>query len=150
VIFCPSGCYCRQAAARYHHPSRHPRPPEPGQRGSRCAPSSSGGSYPNLPRPSSLCARIYSRNQSPRSPKYPGCDSRCGSPTRRPTGGARSCRGNPLKQPQSRAAALIGYPPTQSHVFDVEATVEGQYEVAQVAFRGLAFAAAAPGAPETR
>ncbi len=47
----------------------------------------------------------------------------------------------------SRAAALIGYPPTQSHVFDVEATVEGRYEVAQLALRGLAFAAAAPGAP---
>jgi hypothetical protein len=42
----------------------------------------------------------------------------------------------------SRAAALIGYPPTQSHVFDVEATVEGRYEVAQLAWRGLAFAAA--------
>jgi hypothetical protein len=45
----------------------------------------------------------------------------------------------------SRAAVLIGYPPTQSHVFDVEATVEGRYEVAQLAWRGLAFAAAAPG-----
>ena len=44
----------------------------------------------------------------------------------------------------SRAAALIGYPPAQSHAFDVEATVEGRYEVAQLALRGLAFAEAAP------
>jgi hypothetical protein len=50
----------------------------------------------------------------------------------------------------SRAAALIGYPPTESHVFDVEATVEGRYEVAQLAFRGLAFAAAASGADDER
>lgn len=49
-----------------------------------------------------------------------------------------------------RAVALIGYPPTQSHVFDVEATVEGRYEVAQLALRGLAFAPAAPDTPETR
>ncbi len=41
----------------------------------------------------------------------------------------------------SRAAALIGYPPTQSHAFDVEATVEGRYESAQLALRGLAFSA---------
>jgi hypothetical protein len=45
----------------------------------------------------------------------------------------------------SRAAALIGYPPTQSHVFDVEATVEGRYEVAQLTLRGLAFATATRG-----
>jgi len=50
----------------------------------------------------------------------------------------------------SRAAALIGYPPGQSHVFDVEATVEGRYEIAQLALRGLAFAAAAPGADDHR
>jgi trans-2,3-dihydro-3-hydroxyanthranilate isomerase len=50
----------------------------------------------------------------------------------------------------SRAAALIGYLPTQSHVFDVEATVEGRYEDAQLALRGLAFAAAAPGADDHR
>jgi hypothetical protein len=43
----------------------------------------------------------------------------------------------------SRATALIGYPPTQSHVFEVEATVEGRYEVAQLALRGLAFEATA-------
>jgi len=49
----------------------------------------------------------------------------------------------------SRAAALIGYPPTQSEVFDVEATVEGRYEVAQLAFRGLAFSAA-PGTYDHR
>ncbi len=49
----------------------------------------------------------------------------------------------------SRAAALIGYPPTQSHVFDVEATVEGRYEAAQLALRGLAFATA-PGAGDQR
>lgn len=40
----------------------------------------------------------------------------------------------------SRAAELIGYPPTESHVFDVEATVEGRYDTAQLAMRGLAFA----------
>ncbi|MGI8447236.1 MAG: hypothetical protein ACR2MP_08680 [Streptosporangiaceae bacterium] len=39
----------------------------------------------------------------------------------------------------SRATELIGYPPAQSHVFDVEATVEGRYDVAQPARRGLAF-----------
>ncbi len=50
----------------------------------------------------------------------------------------------------SRAAALIGYPPAQSHVFDVEATVEGRYETAQLALRGLAFAAAGPGADDDR
>src|SRR5882757_9655759 len=50
--------------------------------------------------------------------------------------------GQPLP---SRAASLIGYPPTQSHVFDVEATVEGRYEVAQLALRGLAFAATPDG-----
>jgi hypothetical protein len=36
-------------------------------------------------------------------------------------------------------AELIGYPPAQTHVFDVEATVEGRYDVAQLAMRGLAF-----------
>lgn len=50
----------------------------------------------------------------------------------------------------SRAAALIGYPPTQSHVFDVEATVEGRYEVAQLGLRGRAFAAAIPGTDDHR
>ena len=49
----------------------------------------------------------------------------------------------------SRAAALIGCPPTQSHVFDVEATVEGRYEIGQLALRGLAFAAG-PGADDQR
>jgi hypothetical protein len=44
--------------------------------------------------------------------------------------------GQPLP---SRANELIGYPPVQSHVFDVEATVEGRYEVEQLAWRGLAF-----------
>jgi len=38
----------------------------------------------------------------------------------------------------SRVAELIGYPPAQTHVFDVEATVEGRYD-AQLAMRGLAF-----------
>ena len=42
----------------------------------------------------------------------------------------------------SRAAALIGYPPAQSHVFDVEATIEGRYEIAQLALRGRAVAPA--------
>jgi hypothetical protein len=39
----------------------------------------------------------------------------------------------------SWAAELIGYPPAQTHVFDVEATVEGRYDDAQLAMRGLAF-----------
>ncbi len=43
----------------------------------------------------------------------------------------------------SRVAELIGYPPTQSHEFDVEATVEVRYQDAQLALRGLAFAPAA-------
>jgi hypothetical protein len=43
------------------------------------------------------------------------------------------------QQLPSRAAELIGYPPTESHVFNVEATVEGRYESAQLALRGLAF-----------
>jgi hypothetical protein len=43
----------------------------------------------------------------------------------------------------SRAAELIGYPPAQSHAFDVEATVEGRYEEARLAWRGLAFPPAA-------
>jgi hypothetical protein len=37
------------------------------------------------------------------------------------------------------SAELIGYPPAQTHVFDVEATVEGRYDVARLAKRGLAF-----------
>jgi hypothetical protein len=40
----------------------------------------------------------------------------------------------------SRALELIGYPPTATHSFDVEATVEGRYETRQLAPRGLAFA----------
>lgn len=47
----------------------------------------------------------------------------------------------------SRAAARIGYPPTESHIFDVEATVEGRYELAQLSLRGLAFAPAQSVAP---
>lgn len=47
----------------------------------------------------------------------------------------------------SRATALIGYPPAQSDAFDVEATVEGRFEDAQLALRGLAFATAATAAP---
>ena len=43
----------------------------------------------------------------------------------------------------SRAAQLIGYPPTLSREFDVEATTEGRYEVQQLALQGLAFAASA-------
>ncbi|MBT2368695.1 YdhR family protein [Streptomyces sp. ISL-10] len=37
----------------------------------------------------------------------------------------------------NRAAHLIGYPPTQVAAFDVEATVEGCFEVAALAGRGL-------------
>jgi Putative mono-oxygenase ydhR len=44
----------------------------------------------------------------------------------------------------SRAVELIGYPPTQADVFDVEATVEGDYEVARLALRGLAFSGHEP------
>lgn len=43
----------------------------------------------------------------------------------------------------SRAGSLIGYPPTQIHAFDVEATVEGLYEVERLALRGRAFTPAA-------
>ncbi|MFJ6291723.1 hypothetical protein ACIQJX_00015 [Streptomyces griseoviridis] len=39
----------------------------------------------------------------------------------------------------ARAAALIGYPPTHRHVFDVEATAEGAYDIAQLTRLGLAF-----------
>ncbi|MFD3942265.1 hypothetical protein [Streptomyces sp. NPDC058579] len=37
-----------------------------------------------------------------------------------------------------RAAELIGYPPTERHSFDVEATVEGAFAVAALAGRGAA------------
>jgi hypothetical protein len=43
----------------------------------------------------------------------------------------------------SRALELIGYPPAVAYGFDVEATVEGRYEIQQLALRGLAFADAA-------
>lgn len=39
----------------------------------------------------------------------------------------------------SRAIALIGYQPEVARSFDVEATVEGRFEVEQLALRGLAF-----------
>ncbi|MEU7089116.1 hypothetical protein [Streptomyces achromogenes] len=38
----------------------------------------------------------------------------------------------------NRAAELIGYPPTERHAFDVEATVEGDFALAALAGRGLA------------
>ncbi|MCD9901324.1 hypothetical protein [Streptomyces cyaneofuscatus] len=38
----------------------------------------------------------------------------------------------------SRAAELIGYPPTERHAFDVEATAEGAFTLAALAGRGLA------------
>jgi trans-2,3-dihydro-3-hydroxyanthranilate isomerase len=41
----------------------------------------------------------------------------------------------------SRAAELIGYPPTEVHTFDVEATVQGRYEYKDLDRRGLAFSA---------
>lgn len=44
----------------------------------------------------------------------------------------------------SRAVELIGYPPAVAHTFDVEATVEGRFEMEQLALRGLAF----PGSTE--
>ncbi|MEU9705717.1 hypothetical protein [Streptomyces sp. NPDC047981] len=40
-----------------------------------------------------------------------------------------------------RAAELIGYPPTERHSFDVEATVEGVFAVAALAGRGAALEA---------
>lgn len=39
----------------------------------------------------------------------------------------------------SRAAELIGYPPSQVDVFDVEATIEGRYAVAELGRHGRAF-----------
>ncbi|MFJ3585145.1 hypothetical protein ACIPPS_23365 [Streptomyces sp. NPDC090127] len=42
-----------------------------------------------------------------------------------------------------RAAELIGYPPTERHAFDVEATVEGVFAVAALAGRGAALEPAA-------
>ncbi|WP_017579763.1 hypothetical protein [Nocardiopsis valliformis] len=44
----------------------------------------------------------------------------------------------------SRAAELIGYPPTEVHAFDVEATVQGRYEDEELNHRGLAFSAERP------
>jgi hypothetical protein len=41
----------------------------------------------------------------------------------------------------SRVSELVGYPPTQRLVFDLEATVEGRYEIEQLSGLGLAFAA---------
>ncbi|MFF5114096.1 hypothetical protein [Streptosporangium sp. NPDC000509] len=38
----------------------------------------------------------------------------------------------------ARAAELIGFPPVQRSVFDVEATTEGIFDVAELAGRGLA------------
>ncbi|MFF5139040.1 hypothetical protein ACFY6U_04695 [Streptomyces sp. NPDC013157] len=40
----------------------------------------------------------------------------------------------------ARAAELIGYPPTERHAFDVEATTEGTYDTVRLARLGLAFA----------
>ncbi|WP_245812002.1 hypothetical protein [Actinophytocola xinjiangensis] len=40
--------------------------------------------------------------------------------------------------PPYRALELIGYPPTERIVFDVEATVEGSYAVAALSGLGLA------------
>jgi len=48
--------------------------------------------------------------------------------------------GHPGDQPlpPHRAAELIGYPPTERVVFDVEATVEGRYTAALLSGLGLA------------
>ena len=51
----------------------------------------------------------------------------------------KPCPPNEALRGRSHAVELIGYPPTQSHVFDVEATVEGRYETERLAPRGLAF-----------
>lgn len=40
----------------------------------------------------------------------------------------------------SRAAELIGYPPTEKSAFDVEATVEGRFETQELSRLGLALA----------
>lgn len=50
-------------------------------------------------------------------------------------------RGHPAPEqplPPHRAMELIGYPPTERVVFDVEATVEGRYAVAALSGLGLA------------
>lgn len=39
----------------------------------------------------------------------------------------------------SRALEVIGHPPVVEHDFDVEATVEGRYQIQQLALRGLIF-----------
>ncbi|WP_217562331.1 YdhR family protein [Streptomyces sp. GbtcB6] len=44
----------------------------------------------------------------------------------------------------NRAADLIGYPPTERHAFDVEATVEGEFALAALVGRGLALEPAGP------
>ncbi|MDT9690248.1 hypothetical protein Q5762_18255 [Streptomyces sp. P9(2023)] len=41
-----------------------------------------------------------------------------------------------------RAAELIGYPPTERHAFDVEATVEGAFGVATLTGHGVALESA--------
>jgi hypothetical protein len=41
----------------------------------------------------------------------------------------------------SRVTELVGYPPTQRLVFDLEASVQGRYEIEQLSGLGLAFAA---------
>ncbi|MEO3766278.1 hypothetical protein [Streptomyces sp. B5E4] len=43
------------------------------------------------------------------------------------------------QQLPSRAVELIGYQPRVAHTCDVEATVEGRFEIEQLARRGLAF-----------
>jgi hypothetical protein len=50
-----------------------------------------------------------------------------------------SARGAAAPLP-ARAAELIGYPPTDRHAFDVEATTEGAYDTVRLARLGLAFA----------
>lgn len=42
------------------------------------------------------------------------------------------------------AAPLIGYPPTERHAFDVEATVEGAFTLPALAGHGLALEPAGP------
>lgn len=39
----------------------------------------------------------------------------------------------------SRASQLIGYPPSRREEFDVEATVEGQFALAELSRRGCAY-----------
>ncbi|MFJ8794195.1 hypothetical protein [Streptomyces sp. NPDC102462] len=50
------------------------------------------------------------------------------------------------QQLPARAAEIIGYPPTEVHVFDVEAVTEGRHGTPELAGLGLAYAERNPAA----